>query len=52
MVDAMGLLRDPEVKEDKVRRNPFGAKSLEDLGVLVRLGLESLLLFMYPKFIL
>ena len=41
-----------EVKEDKVRRNPFGAKSLEDLGVLVRLGLESLLLFMYPKFIL
>ena len=40
-----------EVKEDKVRRNPIGARSLEGLGTLGRLGLEGLLLFMYPNFI-
>ena len=36
----------------KVRRNLVGARSLEGLGALGRLGLEGLLLFMYPKFIL
>ena len=36
----------------KVRRNLVGAKSLEGLGTLGRLGLEGLLLFMYPNFIL
>ena len=41
-----------EVKEDKVRRNPIGAKNLEGLGALGRIGLEGLLLFMYPNFIL
>jgi len=41
-----------EAKEDKVRRNPVGAGSLEGLGALGRLGLEGLLLFMYPNFIL
>ena len=41
-----------ETKEDKVRRNPVGARSLEGLGALGRLGLEVLLLFMYPNFIL
>ena len=41
-----------EAKEDKVRRNPFGARSLEGLGALDRLGLESLLLFIYSNFIL
>ena len=41
-----------EVKEDKVRRNPVGTKSLESLGALGRLSLEGLLLFMYPNFIL
>ena len=41
-----------EAKEDKVRRNPVGARSLEGLGALGRLGLEGLLLFMYPNFIL
>ena len=41
-----------EAKEDKVRCNPIGARSLEGLGALGRLGLESLLLFMYPNFIL
>ena len=40
-----------EVKEDKVRHNPVGARSLEGLGALGRLGLEGLLLFMYPKYI-
>ena len=41
-----------EAKEDKVKRNPVRAKSLEDLGALGRLGLEGLLLFMYPNCIL
>ena len=41
-----------EAKEDKVRRNPVGAGSLEGLGALGRLGLEGLLLFMYPNIIL
>ena len=41
-----------EAKEDKVRRNPVGTGSLEGLGALGRLGLEGLLLFMYPNFIL
>ena len=41
-----------EAKEDKVRRNPVGARNLEGLGALGRLGLEGLLLFMYPNFIL
>ena len=41
-----------EVKKDKVRRNLVGARSLEGLGALGRLGLEGLLLFMYPNFIL
>ena len=41
-----------EAKEDKVQRNPVGARSLEGLGALGRLGLESLFLFMYLNFIL
>ena len=41
-----------EVKKDKVRRNLVGARSLEGLGALGRLGLEGLLLFMYPNCIL
>ena len=41
-----------EAKEDKVKRNPVGARSLEGLGALGRLGLEDLLLFIYPNFIL
>ena len=40
-----------EAKEDKVRRNPVGARRLEGLGALGRLGLEGLLLFIYPSFI-
>ena len=41
-----------EAKEDTVRRNLIGATSLEGLGALSRLGLEVLLLFVYPNFIL
>ena len=41
-----------EVKKDKVRRKLVGARSLEGLGALGRLGLEGLLLFMYPNCIL
>ena len=41
-----------KVKEDSVRLNLIGARSLEGLSVLGRLGLEGLLLFMYPNFIL
>jgi len=41
-----------KVKEDIVRLNLVGARSLEGLGVLGRLGLESLLLFVYLNFIL
>ena len=38
-----------KVREDTVRRNPIGARILEGLGVSGKLGLESLLLFMYPN---
>ena len=41
-----------EAKEDTVRLNPVGARSLEGLGTLGRLGSEGLLLFVYPNFIL
>ena len=34
-----------------VRLNLVGARSLEGLGALGRLGLEGLLLFVYPNFI-
>ena len=41
-----------KLKKTKVRRNLVGAKSLEGLGTLDRLGLKGLLLFMYPNYIL
>ena len=41
-----------KLKKTKVWRNLVGAKSFEGLGTLDRLGLEGLLLFMYPNFIL
>ena len=41
-----------KLKKTKVRRNLVGARGLEGLGTLGRLGLEGLLLFMYPDFIL
>ena len=41
-----------EAKEDAIRSNLVGARRLEGLGALGRLGLEGLLLFVYPNFIL
>ena len=41
-----------KAKEDMVRLNLVGARSIEGLGALGRLGLEGLLLFMYPNFII
>ena len=41
-----------KLKKTKVRHNLVGVRSLEGLGALGRLGLEGLLLFMYPNFIL
>ena len=40
-----------KLEKKKVRRNLVGAKSLEGLGALGRLGLEGLLLSLYPNFI-
>ena len=40
-----------KLEKEKVRRNLVGVRSLEDLGTSSRLGLEGLLLFMYPNYI-
>ena len=40
-----------KLKKTKVQRNLVGARNLESLGTLDRLGLEGFLLFMYPNFI-
>ena len=40
-----------KLEKKKVRRNLVGARSLESLGTSGKLGLESLLLFMYPNYI-
>ena len=41
-----------KLEKTKVRCNLVGVRSLEGLGTLGRLGLEGLLLFLYPNFIL
>ena len=41
-----------KLEKTKVRCNLVRARSLEGLGILGRLGLEGLLLFMYSNFIL
>ena len=41
-----------KLEKKKVRHNLVGARSLEGLGTLGRLGLEGLLLFMDPNYIL
>jgi len=38
-----------KVREDTVKLYVVGARSLENLDALGRLGLENLLLFMYPN---
>ena len=40
-----------KLEKKKVRRNLVGARSLEGLGTLDGLGLEGLLLVMYPNYI-
>ena len=40
-----------KLEKTKVQRNLIGARSLEGLGILDRLGLEGLLLFMYSNYI-
>ena len=40
-----------KLEKKKVRRNLVGARSLEGLGAQGRLGLEGLLLSMYPNYI-
>ena len=52
-MDAIGhIAGSDKLEKTKVPRNLVGARSLEGLGTLGRLGLEGLLLFMYPNFIL
>ena len=52
-MDAIGhIAGSGKLEKTKVRRNLIGERSLEGLGILGRLGLEGLLLFMYPNFIL
>ena len=40
-----------KLEKTKVRHNFVGVRSLEGLGTLGRLGLEGILLFIYPNFI-
>ena len=40
-----------KLENKKVRRNLVGARTLEGLGTSGRLGLEGLLLFIYPNYI-
>ena len=51
LVDVMVIVESSKLKKTKVRCNLVGARSLEGLGTLGRLGLEGLLLFMYPNYI-
>ena len=41
-----------KLEKTKFPHNLIGARSLEGLGTLGRLGLKGLLLFIYPNFIL
>ena len=52
-MDAIGhIAGSGKSEKKKVRHNLIGLRSLKGLGTLGRLGLEGLLLFMYPNFIL
>ena len=51
-MDAIGrVARFVKLEKTKVRCSLVGARSLEGLGTLGRLGLDGLLLFMYTNFI-
>ena len=45
------IMKSSKIEKTKVRRNLVGARNLEGLGTLGRLGLEGLLLFMYLNYI-
>ena len=52
-MDAIGRIAGSyKLEKTKVRCNLVGARRLEGLGTLGGLGLDGLLLFMYPNFIL
>ena len=52
-MDAIGRVAGfGKLEKIKVQRNLIRERSLEGLGILDRLGLKGLLLFMYPNFIL
>ena len=46
------VARSGKLEKTKVWRNLVGARSSEGLSILGRFGLEGLLLFTYPNFIL
>ena len=48
----LAIAESGKLEKTNVRRNLVGARSLEGLGTLGRLGLEGLLLVIYPNFIL
>ena len=45
------IVESDKLEKKKVWRNLVGVRSLEGLGTSGRLGLEGLLLFMYPNYI-
>ena len=45
----LDVLRDPESKTRQGFKKPYWSRSLEGLGILGRLGMEGLLLFVYPN---
>ena len=45
------IVESGKLEKKKVRCNLVGARSLEGLGTSGKLGLEGLLLFMYPNYI-
>ena len=51
LVDARAIAEFGKLEKTKVLRNLVGAISLKGLGTLGRLGLEGILLFIYPNFI-
>ena len=46
------IAKSGKLQKIKVQHNLVGARRLEGLGTLGRLGLDGLLLFKYPNFIL
>ena len=52
MVDAMVYREIRKAKEEIGSAQPRWSRSFEAFGTLGRLGLEGLLLFMYPNYIL